>query len=94
MASVLKSYLRELPEPLIPYDYFEVFLTAARCKSQLSVIIESQETQLSSSFTVLVNPQAYHFFEEFCSNSPLCVQILQCDASLGLNIFIPTLKTK
>lgn len=34
VASVLKSYLRELPEPLIPYDYFEVFLTAARCKSQ------------------------------------------------------------
>ena len=33
VASVLKSYLRELPEPLIPYDYFEVFLTAARCKS-------------------------------------------------------------
>ena len=32
VASVLKSYLRELPEPLIPYDYFEVFLTAARCK--------------------------------------------------------------
>lgn len=31
VASVLKSYLRELPEPLIPYDYFEVFLTAARC---------------------------------------------------------------
>ena len=32
VASVLKSYFRELPEPLIPYDYFEVFLTAARCK--------------------------------------------------------------
>ncbi|XP_074620007.1 rho GTPase-activating protein 24-like isoform X2 [Acropora palmata] len=31
VASVLKSYFRELPEPLIPYDYFEVFLTAARC---------------------------------------------------------------
>ena len=34
VASLLKLYLRELPEPLIPYDFFEVFLTAAKCKSQ------------------------------------------------------------
>ena len=32
VASLLKQYLRELPEPLIPYDFFEVFLTAARCE--------------------------------------------------------------
>ena len=32
VASLLKLYLRELPEPLIPYDFFEVFLTAAKCK--------------------------------------------------------------
>jgi len=32
VASLLKMYLRELPEPLIPYDFFEVFLTSAKCK--------------------------------------------------------------
>ncbi|KAK3736407.1 hypothetical protein QZH41_017912, partial [Actinostola sp. cb2023] len=31
VASLLKMYLRELPEPLIPYDFFEVFLTSAKC---------------------------------------------------------------
>lgn len=41
VASVLKSYLRELPEPLIPYDYFEVFLTAARCKYLIIVVLIS-----------------------------------------------------
>lgn len=50
VASVLKSYLRELPEPLIPYDYFEVFLTAARCYEMYEedgiVAIQKQLTTL------------------------------------------------
>ncbi|EDO49792.1 predicted protein, partial [Nematostella vectensis] len=33
VASLLKLYLRELSEPVIPYDFFEVFLTAAKCES-------------------------------------------------------------
>ena len=39
VASVLKSYFRELPEPLIPYDYFEVFLTAARCEYHMYIYV-------------------------------------------------------
>ncbi|XP_058960780.2 rho GTPase-activating protein 24 [Pocillopora verrucosa] len=62
VASVLKSYFRELPEPLIPYDYFEVFLTAARCHE---MYVDDGITAIKKQLQTLPLPN-YHLLAYLC----------------------------
>lgn len=62
VASVLKSYFRELPEPLIPYDYFEVFLTAARC---YEIYVDDGIAAIQKQLKTLPAPN-YHLLAYLC----------------------------